>query len=524
MHAADEDAKTAITLDNGAIIQAYNDISSFRTEGAYTKPDAPSNYAGYIFAGWYSDENGEKPLSETAANQASSAYAKFVPKEVLSIKAQVSSNLINPDTSDDGIGAIRFVTTVDSKHYKEVGFIFDIEGGAQDYKVSNNFVYTELFAVDPITGIKGEAEKLTPEKTFSATSKYFKTCTFYNIPEEQYGVNIKATPFWVTLDGTTVKAELLETESTKTVEQGKIAGWAYVSADTAIASDDNPGTEAKPFATLNKALEKVQNGGVVCVMGNYGIQIWGGGNGKVKSENAKPGLTAKVGNTHVTITKNATNADIMSIYGGSYCGVNKNTSLVIEAGKFQQVFGGSQAASMEGNVDVQILGGTVTRRVYGGCYNDYPSKGENAYKWVTSHYVTGNISVTIGTGANITINSQTDNALVGGSRRESKAAEETSIIIVKDYNNNSNLSKVGKSSFFSAIRDNAYNFLVKATAGGNVLVENGALRIVPDAGYKATVTYGSDSQEFTEAGTYTLPANAPVKSEITVTFTENSAN
>lgn len=399
-HAEDTNAGSIKLLDDGTVVQAYSDITGFRSEGAYTKPDAPSEYSEYIFSGWYLDENGTKALTESEANSATSgAYAKFVPKDVLSIKAQVSANLLNPDTDDDATGAIRFVTTVDSKQYSKVGFMFDIQGGAQDYEVANEYVYTALFAVDPVTGEKGEAEKLTPEETFCSLSKYFKTCTFYNIPQSQYDVAITATPFWVTVDGTYVEG----VADTKTINDGKIAGWAYVSA---TGSDDNPGTEEAPYATLNKALEKVKDGGVVCVLDSYvadstfvwedhaekkPIYITGGKIDFTSVDNNNNKITSETG-THLYVNDSVifTNIEI-TIGSGTSIFANGNKFKVDENVTFTdnviiKMYGGANGSAVD-NTDVTLLTGNYSR-IFGGGKVD---SGTNVTD-IAKLYVAGNVN------------------------------------------------------------------------------------------------------------------------------------
>lgn len=680
-------------------VESY-DIAPYRG-ATYTAPELK----GYVFAGWYEAEDCETAIAKEVKE--GTYFAKFVPEHVLSVKAQISANLLNVNPDDDDTGAIRFVTTVDSRKYKEVGFIFDIENGAQNYKVSNNLVYKQLFAVNPLTGDKEQAETLTPKATFCNLSEYFKTCTFYQIPQSQYGVKITATPFWETLDGTVVTGA----KATKAIEDAMVNDFVYVSS--ANGSDENTGTKAQPYASLNKALEAAKNGDIIYIVDTYQVEspdtswaahgkdviitggvldftagnvvnlrdgvtfknmtlnfqeetsvyangnrlkidsdtivngvllvygagdggtvestdvtllsgnykrvfgagvkatvngdtniyiagdvnktreyssssfviygagnqgtvkgntnvtvggntnstlkltsdpidstilyggssngsvegstnvtvegnaqfnsIYGGGyqgtiggdthvtikgtvNGSMKewtdptkhtayasiyggslasggaatvtgdtyvtidgnayfmyiyggAAKVKDGAgSSTVGNTNVVLTENASQAKIMSIYGGSYYATNKNTSVIMKAGESQQVIGGSIAASMEGNTDVQVLGGKVTRRIYGGCYNDYKASG-----WVTSVCVKGTTNVRIGTGVTIAWDNQDDHALVARSRGPI-AADETAIMIVEDYENNPNRDKVGTCSFFAAIRINPYDSLVKEPA------------------------------------------------------------
>ena len=60
-------------------------------------PNAPSAYSNYIFAGWYRDAECKSVYGNVTADS-TLAYAKFVPGNVLSVKAQLKANA-NKDTN-----------------------------------------------------------------------------------------------------------------------------------------------------------------------------------------------------------------------------------------------------------------------------------------------------------------------------------------------------------------------------------------------------------------------------------------
>ena len=68
-----------------------------------------------------------------------------------------------------------------------------------------------------------------------------------------------------------------------------------------------------------------------------------------------------------------------------------------EGGTFEQVFGGALSRALTGDVNMYVTGGKITRRLYGGCYNEVSSSGE----WSNQYAVTGNINLYIGEGATI---------------------------------------------------------------------------------------------------------------------------
>ena len=129
-----------------------------------------------------------------------------------------------------------------------------------------------------------------------------------------------------------------------------------------------------------------------------------------------------------------TGGTAMSLYGGGNdVDTGSGATTVMTGGNVEQVFGGCQGASMVGNVYVKLLGGTITRRVYGGCYNVYSASGG----WDTvKKYVTGTVTVIISSSVAITFDakepsgsSYNDMALYARSRQSTKSKTETSIVI-----------------------------------------------------------------------------------------------
>lgn len=216
--------------------------------GNVSYPNYPQK-EGYIFAGWYqgredgTDIDLEKSLGAVAADNAEGAWAKFVPDEVLSVKAQISSNMVSTATNaDKSYAHIRFVTTVDTLKYNKVGFDFSINGGNVITKASNK-VYTQLRAVGDTSG---DVITYTPSGQFCALSSYFKTWTFTNVPSSAFDVQFAVTPFWITSDGTKVCGE----QVIKTINQGL----AYSELRPFEAEYDY-----EYFETLEEAIEAVND-------------------------------------------------------------------------------------------------------------------------------------------------------------------------------------------------------------------------------------------------------------------------
>lgn len=181
----------------------YNDISQYRTEGNYTAPEAP---AGYIFAGWFSDKTCTTPIEKNTTSNG--AYAKFVDANLLTVKAQISVGI----TEESELSSIRFLTSVNSLDYSKVGFKINIhkDTGVDRRDYSSRIVYKTLSA-----HLGNETVTKTP-KIFCHTATYFKAQVIQKIPKDSFDTPFEVTPYWVTLDGTTVYGPT----SVKTVQQG----------------------------------------------------------------------------------------------------------------------------------------------------------------------------------------------------------------------------------------------------------------------------------------------------------------
>lgn len=167
---------------------------------------------GYVFAGWFTNE--ECTTALTTENQASvsTAYAKYVDAEILTVKAQVS---VKP--AEDGSRGLRFVTTVDSLKYQEIGFILQI--GDKSVTKGSTEVYKVLYAVDE-TSKDAEPMEYTPD-AFAPQSAYFKTFVLNGFVDSEeasfnFDTEVTVTPYWITQDGTTVTG----TTAVKSVNMG----------------------------------------------------------------------------------------------------------------------------------------------------------------------------------------------------------------------------------------------------------------------------------------------------------------
>ncbi len=237
------------------IVMSYTaeQFASYRSGDTYTAPE----YKDYLFAGWFTDQacGKESAIAADAKTVETTVYAKFVPRYVLDVKAQISAHLSDTNPTDDGTGAIRFVTSIDTLNYSQVGFNISYDkgdgNGIQNKTSASNKVYKELFAT--IGDTNSETIEYNPKIEFCKTSEFFKACTVRNISADLYDMEFTVTPFWETMDGTIVNGDAV----VKTVDQGinsvKLNGKTALFIGDSIqaghnTSDDQAGYTLKGWA------------------------------------------------------------------------------------------------------------------------------------------------------------------------------------------------------------------------------------------------------------------------------------
>lgn len=218
---------------------------------------------GYLFGGWYKQEcDGFEAeyanyLSTAAIpDGATEIYAKFVPKAVLGVKAQLSTDDLNGIVQgeyDEGeYASLRFVTTVDSLVYQQVGF--DIEyvknNESQEKHYSSNEVYTRLLATD---GSGNVTDEYIPDKMFSTESEYFKTCKISKIYSNYCDVLLNVTPYWVTMNGKKVCGDTVSINASQRMTS---LSEIYVASN---GEDGAAGTSDAPLATLAHAMYRADS-------------------------------------------------------------------------------------------------------------------------------------------------------------------------------------------------------------------------------------------------------------------------
>lgn len=180
-----------IADSNAAVVVEYSNAT------AGTAPADAADMDGYVFAGWFTDADCTKAFTGTNAK----AYAKYVDKAVLTVKAQIKNDAATAEST-----SMRFVTTVDSLNYKSVGFVIN------NVDKTLKTVYSNLYVV----GDSSVMTKTPADVSNTSVSAYFAAFTVNNIPKDKYSAEFNVTPYWITLDGTRVSADTV----VKTVSQG----------------------------------------------------------------------------------------------------------------------------------------------------------------------------------------------------------------------------------------------------------------------------------------------------------------
>lgn len=154
-----------------------------------------SGTEGYLFAGWFSDKTfAKKSAVRTFDESISTYYAKYVPEDVLSIRAQVST-VAGTDDNSNATRNIRFVSSVDSLAYSKVGFKLEF-GGTTKYNNST----TVFQRIESST--TGDEFTFSP-KIIDTDSEYFMTATWTDVLEtDTTGFYVRA--YIKTLDGVVI--------------------------------------------------------------------------------------------------------------------------------------------------------------------------------------------------------------------------------------------------------------------------------------------------------------------------------
>ena len=182
------------------------DIAKYWSVDTKKAPTMP----GYVFGGWYIKSGGEyTALTETEVTKTvdtdgkasiPNTYAKFVPAQVASVKAQNAYGT----KADDGVNAsLRVVSAVDSKEYQKVGFTILVNNKNKLTTESGG----ELETTQIYSGLKVEGDSSSPysaEDLFGGPAAYLSVWRVDGIKDKYDAKIFNVTPYWITMDGTKV--------------------------------------------------------------------------------------------------------------------------------------------------------------------------------------------------------------------------------------------------------------------------------------------------------------------------------
>lgn len=180
--------------------------SMWKENGAGTAPTKP----GYIFGGWYkengTDSEGNTKYAALTEDDAKiftgTAFAKFVPSYVLSVKAQINSDVTEGDKTN---ASIRLISSVDSKNYQKVGFEVLLNNKYKHLQEDDSALETTKVYSGGLQVGDDEKNVRTPQNLFGKASNYISVWRLDNILDKNDDKIIYVRPYWVTRDGTTVK-------------------------------------------------------------------------------------------------------------------------------------------------------------------------------------------------------------------------------------------------------------------------------------------------------------------------------
>ncbi len=194
--------------------------------------------------------------------------------------------------------------------------------------------------------------------------------------------------------------------------------------------------------------------------------------------------------TEGKVELNVEGGNYMNIFAAAFItsGHNPNVTINFKGGTAEGVFATDNTV-LYGDVKMNFTGGTVTRRIYGGAYNDCNIFGV----YSKDLYVNGNITMTFDEGFTFANTGDAERGIFAGSRYKASHTEEKCMMIFLNdsYNNLQNYVKtsattLGMATVFAGVGDGDY--IVIASKGGKVGAEtNSTVNIEANDGYTIRV-------------------------------------
>lgn len=163
---------TVTVVDNGEIRELAFERGNLTGKLEYTGAD------GVRFAGWFADEACTEPAQLSDVQADMTVYAKYVSDAYLQMKYVEQRRLSSRE--------LQLMSALDSEDYAQTGFVINGEAVPAASVSSRYGIYTARFL-------------------FSSVSRNAKLAVLkYDVSGLHRGETLEITPYWVTLDGTTV--------------------------------------------------------------------------------------------------------------------------------------------------------------------------------------------------------------------------------------------------------------------------------------------------------------------------------
>ncbi len=166
-----------------------------------------------------------------------------------------------------------------------------------------------------------------------------------------------------------------------------------------------------------------------------------------------------------------------------------NSEVVMTGGEAEAVFAGAERRDIYGKITCYLLGGTITRRAYAGCYNDYGFSG-----WGGTCAVHGTATLVFGPdlGSNTMTDTQSGNGIFGGSRRSVNSSDEIGRLVFLDGCYDRFKANIGKNDMCRSHHDYLLSEGINGSAMFSDLTDEASpevsasqIKITPDSGYDA---------------------------------------
>ena len=219
----------------------------------------------------------------------------------------------------------------------------------------------------------------------------------------------------------------------KKIYGGSESASAVIGGSTSVTITDTANQNCQVPEENHPKTYEVYGGGKGTINGSTNVYIQESARASYVFGGMPSGSTGSIGMGSNVYVMGGT---VYSVYGS---GINVDhgtgVNVTMTGGIVYQLFGGCEGGNASGNILIKLLGGTVKRRVFGGCYNEYDGG------WKSSYSVAGTINLVLGSDGAVDFSSQepgilgslkNDHALSAHSRRSSKDNNEHAYIIYAD--------------------------------------------------------------------------------------------